>query len=223
MRSNPIFSHSIIRAVAPTGHLHTVEFHEERSKIARAEFADHSLSDSVTVYHRDVIEFGFPESVDHTADAVFLDIPAPYKCIGHVKRALKLNGGYFCNFSPCIEQTQKTCEELRKEGFNEIRTIELINNAKNVKTYSMPLPEFGVELEELVKADILPDLSKTDSGYLSTVRWPTARWYNFQRLYQNDLFTKWPTVYKPLCEPIGQVWSRDVFQNCTNVLLIKRK
>ena len=167
---NHYFSHSIIRAVAPTGHLHTVEFHEERSKIARAEFADHSLSDSVTVYHRDVIEFGFPESVDHTADAVFLDIPAPYKCIGHVKRALKLNGGYFCNFSPCIEQTQKTCEELRKEGFNEIRTIELINNAKNVKTYSMPLPEFGVELEELVKADILPDLSKTDSGYLSTVR-----------------------------------------------------
>ena len=165
-----MFSHSIIRAVAPTGHLHTVEFHEERSKIARAEFADHSLSDSVTVYHRDVIEFGFPESVDHTADAVFLDIPAPYKCIGHVKRALKLNGGYFCNFSPCIEQTQKTCEELRNEGFNEIRTIELINNAKNVKTYSMPLPEFGVDLEELVKADILPDLSKTDSGYLSTVR-----------------------------------------------------
>jgi len=161
-------SHSMIRAVAPTGHLHTVEFHEERSKIARDEFADHSLSDSVTVYHRDVIELGFPESIDHTADAVFLDIPAPYKCIGHVKRALKLNGGYFCNFSPCIEQTQKTCDELRKEGFNEIRTIELINNAKNVKTYSMPLPEFGVELEQLVKADILPDLSKTDSGYLST-------------------------------------------------------
>ena len=74
IKLEPIFSHSIIRAVAPTGHLHTVEFHEERSKIARAEFADHSLSDSVTVYHRDVIEFGFPESVDHTADAVFLDI-----------------------------------------------------------------------------------------------------------------------------------------------------
>ena len=121
-----MFSHSIIRAVAPTGHLHTVEFHEERSKIARAEFADHSLSDSVTVYHRDVIEFGFPESVDHTADAVFLDIPAPYKCIGHVKRALKLNGGYFCNFSPshCVNFGQRP----RKKKNNRPRKSRYISS-----------------------------------------------------------------------------------------------
>jgi len=50
--------------------------------------------------------------VDHKADAVFLDIPAPYKAIEHVKRALKLEGGEFCNFSPCIEQVQ-VCENIK--------------------------------------------------------------------------------------------------------------
>ena len=64
------------------------------------------FSQNITVYHRDVCAEGWPAEVDHKADAVFLDIPAPYKAIEHVKRALKLQGGEFCNFSPCIEQVQ---------------------------------------------------------------------------------------------------------------------
>ena len=142
--------HSLVRAVAPLGHVHTVELHEERAAIARAEFAEHSIGDYVTVYNRDVIAKGFPDSVDHKADAVFLDIPRPYECIDHVKRALKHSGGEFANFSPCIEQTQRTCEKLREKGFSNVRTVELVNNIRRVKTLSMPLPEFGVDYAELV-------------------------------------------------------------------------
>jgi len=29
------FSHSIIRSIIPTGHLHTFEYHEQRAQIAR--------------------------------------------------------------------------------------------------------------------------------------------------------------------------------------------
>ena len=59
-----------MRAVAPLGHVHTVELHEERAKIARAEFAEHTISDFVTVYNRDVIEKGFPEEIDHQGNAI---------------------------------------------------------------------------------------------------------------------------------------------------------
>jgi tRNA A58 N-methylase Trm61 len=33
------FSTAIIRTIAPTGHLHTFEFHKERSELARYMFA----------------------------------------------------------------------------------------------------------------------------------------------------------------------------------------
>ena len=36
-------SHAIIRTIAPTGHLHTFEFHEQRANIAREEFKTHGL------------------------------------------------------------------------------------------------------------------------------------------------------------------------------------
>jgi len=159
-------THSLVRAIAPLGHVHTVELHEERSKIARAEFAEHSISDFVTVYNRDVIENGFPESIDHKADAVFLDIPRPYECVHHVKRALKLSGGEFANFSPCIEQTQRTCDKLREHGFSNVRTVEVVNSIRRVKTLSMPLPEFGVDYDELTKAGIMPDLKDLEGGSL---------------------------------------------------------
>ena len=68
--------------MAPIGHVHTVEFHKERSEKARQEFLDHGVAKHITVYNRDVIEDGFPSETDHIADAVFFDIPAPYSAIG---------------------------------------------------------------------------------------------------------------------------------------------
>eukprot|EP00128_Syssomonas_multiformis_P007747 Colp12_sorted_trinity150504_noHs@12106 len=48
-------SHSLIRTIAPTGHLYTFEFHEQRAQKAREEFAEHKISHLVTVTHRDVL------------------------------------------------------------------------------------------------------------------------------------------------------------------------
>ena len=93
---------------------------------------------------------------------MFLDIPRPYECVHHVKRALKKSGGEFANFSPCIEQTQRTCDQLRQQGFSNVRTVELVNCIRRVKTLSMPLPDFGVDYEELtrdVKWSICPFVS----------------------------------------------------------------
>ena len=74
----------------PTGHLHTFEFHKERSEKAREEFHQHGHASCVTVTHRDVCGEGF--QLDHIVDAVFLDLPKPWECISSAKKALKKQG-----------------------------------------------------------------------------------------------------------------------------------
>lgn len=53
------FSHSIARAIGPTGKLYTFEYHEQRAEQAKKEFSDHGLSDIIQLQHRDVCKDGF--------------------------------------------------------------------------------------------------------------------------------------------------------------------
>lgn len=109
---------------------------------AREEFKNHGLGDFVTVQHRDVCSDGFTSELDGVADAIFLDLPAPYIAIEHVVKAMKSSGGRFSAFSPCIEQTQSTCVQLEKNGFIEIQTMEIIQSEQIVKEKYIPIMEF---------------------------------------------------------------------------------
>ncbi|XP_030175943.1 tRNA (adenine(58)-N(1))-methyltransferase catalytic subunit TRMT61A isoform X3 [Lynx canadensis] len=86
-------SHALIRTIAPTGHLHSVEFHQQRAEKAREEFQEHRVGRWVTVRNQDVCRSGF--GVSHVADAVFLDIPSPWEAVGHAWDALKVEGLVF--------------------------------------------------------------------------------------------------------------------------------
>ncbi|XP_058914244.1 tRNA (adenine(58)-N(1))-methyltransferase catalytic subunit TRMT61A isoform X2 [Kogia breviceps] len=134
-------SHAIIRTIAPTGHLHTVEFHQQRAEKAREEFREHRVGRWVTVRNQDVCRSGF--GVSRVADAVFLDIPSPWEAVGHAWDALKVEGGRFCSFSPCIEQVQRTCQALAACGFSELSTLEVLPQVYNVRTISLPAPDLG--------------------------------------------------------------------------------
>uniref|UniRef100_A0AAQ4NXJ6 tRNA (adenine(58)-N(1))-methyltransferase n=1 Tax=Gasterosteus aculeatus aculeatus TaxID=481459 RepID=A0AAQ4NXJ6_GASAC len=83
-------SHAILRSVAPTGHLHTVEFHQQRAEKAAEEFKEHGVDGLVTVRNQDVCKDGF--GVSGVADAVFLDIPSPWEAVRHAKAAMKRQG-----------------------------------------------------------------------------------------------------------------------------------
>ncbi|XP_075049099.1 tRNA (adenine(58)-N(1))-methyltransferase catalytic subunit TRMT61A [Mixophyes fleayi] len=139
-------SHAIIRTVAPTGHLYTVEFHQQRAEKATEEFQQHKVGHLVTVKNQDVCKNGF--GVSHVADAVFLDIPSPWEAIGHAKDALKTEGGRVCSFSPCIEQVQRTCLALTEHGFTEINTLEILLRAYDVRTVTLQIPDFGTAAED---------------------------------------------------------------------------
>ncbi|KAJ3113703.1 tRNA (adenine(58)-N(1))-methyltransferase catalytic subunit trmt61a [Physocladia obscura] len=127
------FSHSIARTIAPTGTLYTFEYHAERAAKFIEEIATHSLTSVITPTHRNVCKDGF--GLTDTADAVFLDLPSPWEAVAFAKETFKKGRvGRLCSFSPAIEQVQRTCEELEKCGFADIRMFETLIRRQDVKT-----------------------------------------------------------------------------------------
>ncbi|XP_050085589.1 tRNA (adenine(58)-N(1))-methyltransferase catalytic subunit TRMT61A [Anopheles aquasalis] len=134
-------SHYFLRAIRPSGHLHTFDFHEERCAKAREEFTAHGLGESVTVRQRDVCEQGFGPELDGKADAVFLDLPAPQLAIPHAAKAIRDEGGRICSFSPCIEQSMRVCDALAEHGFIEVQNVEVLQIEDIVRTRNVPVME----------------------------------------------------------------------------------
>jgi tRNA (adenine57-N1/adenine58-N1)-methyltransferase len=134
-------SHAIARTVAPDGHLHTFDFHQQRADMAKKEFEEHGLGDCVTAKCADACVDGF--GLEDVADAVFLDLPHPWDAVPHAQRAMKKTTGTarICSFSPCIEQVQKTCEALRQVGFNEISTVECLLKEFQVRRITVSVYE----------------------------------------------------------------------------------
>ncbi|KAJ7701423.1 tRNA methyltransferase complex GCD14 subunit-domain-containing protein [Mycena rosella] len=118
------FSHSVARSIGPSGHLWSYEFHEVRAKKAREEFAQHGMSDIVTLTHQNVCKDGF--NLTDAADSVFLDLPAPWDAIEHAKQALRKDRTTrICCFSPCMEQVLRTVSALNDAGFTGVLRVAL--------------------------------------------------------------------------------------------------
>ncbi|KAH9168994.1 tRNA methyltransferase complex subunit Cpd1 [Lactarius sanguifluus] len=141
------FTHSIARTVGSAGRVYTYEFHEARAKKAADEFALHGMSDIVTLTHRNVCKNGF--TVADTADAVFLDLPAPWEAIEYAKSALRKDRlTRICCFSPCIEQVLRTVSTLNDAGFTDITMYETLLRPHEV-TQAPPLPRIDAVSEKL--------------------------------------------------------------------------
>jgi tRNA (adenine57-N1/adenine58-N1)-methyltransferase len=149
------FTHSLARSAAPSGHVYTYEFHEERANLAAKEFTAHGMDDVVTVTCRNVCKDGF--TVVGVADAVFLDLPAPWEAIPHAVQVFKQHAyGRICTFSPCIEQVQRSRQTLVECGFAgrlfavrlcrvEIQVFECLIKSYDVRTVQV------MDVEEEVK------------------------------------------------------------------------
>ncbi|KAH9053371.1 tRNA methyltransferase complex subunit Cpd1 [Lactarius vividus] len=145
------FTHSIARTVGSAGRVYTYEFHEARAKKAADEFARHGMSDIVTLTHRNVCKNGF--TVADTADAVFLDLPAPWEAIEYAKSALRKDRlTRICCFSPCIEQVLRTVSTLNDAGFTDITMYETLLRPHEV-TQAPPLPRIDAVSEKLKRLE----------------------------------------------------------------------
>ncbi|KAG0287330.1 tRNA (adenine-N(1)-)-methyltransferase catalytic subunit trm61 [Linnemannia gamsii] len=140
------FSHSIARTIAPGGHLFTFEYHQERVAVATKEFEDHGLQDLVTIECRDVCKNGF--GLVNKADAVFLDLPAPWEAVASAKQAFRQDKvGKICTFSPCIEQISKTVTALTEQGFVDIKMYECLIRFNEVRILQISTLDEALEME----------------------------------------------------------------------------
>ncbi|KAF9097178.1 tRNA (adenine-N(1)-)-methyltransferase catalytic subunit trm61 [Mortierella sp. AM989] len=144
------FSHSIVRTLAPTGHLYTFEYHQERVNAAMKEFEDHGLSNMVTLQCRDVCKDGF--DLENKVDAVFLDLPAPWEAVASAKKAFKQDKiGKICTFSPCIEQISRTVTALNENGFVDIQMFECLIRFNEIRVIPMWTIEEAMERQRAIE------------------------------------------------------------------------
>jgi tRNA (adenine57-N1/adenine58-N1)-methyltransferase len=142
------------------GRVWSFEFHEQRHGKLVEELSDHGLDGIVQITHRDVCEGGFlVDGQSPKADAIFLDLPAPWLALPHLTRSppppiqnctgepvltkpsdapfiSALNPEapiHLCTFSPCIEQVQRTISVMRQLGWVDIEMVELAHKGLEVR------------------------------------------------------------------------------------------
>ena len=124
-----------------SGRVFSYEFHADRYIKIREEMKQHGLDQIVTVTERDVYRNGFmisengnTQSTSPSANAIFLDLPAPWQALPHLTRQGSLDDPspldphkavHICTFSPCIEQAQKTVSVLRHHGWLDIEMVAM--------------------------------------------------------------------------------------------------
>ena len=157
------FTHAAARAVyGPKGKVWSYEFHEQRVEKLREELRDHGLEEVVEINHRDVCEDGFSIG-DAQANAIFLDLPAPWLALRHLTRKGPLNPLstiHLCTFSPCIEQVQRTVSEMRALGWLEIEMVEIAAKRIEVRRERVGLQEEGLRFVNSSAATVDEALSK---------------------------------------------------------------
>jgi tRNA (adenine57-N1/adenine58-N1)-methyltransferase len=130
-------------AIKKLGKVWSFEFHEQRHEKLQKEIQDHGLDRIVQITHRDVCEGGFlVDGKSPGAEAIFLDLPAPWLALPHLARSRPSNETdptsipfvsplnpstpvHICTFSPCIEQVQRTISVMRHLGWIDIEMVEL--------------------------------------------------------------------------------------------------
>ncbi|PYH48841.1 tRNA 1-methyladenosine methyltransferase subunit GCD14 [Aspergillus saccharolyticus JOP 1030-1] len=147
------------------GQVSSFEFHEQRVGKVRQELREHGLEGLVHVTHRDVYQDGFLVGDPQTgtspkANAVFLDLPAPWLALKHLVRHPASGAEspldptspvYLCTFSPCLEQVQRTVSVLRQLSWLDISMVEVNNHRIDVKREKV-----GLEYEKVRGAVVFP-------------------------------------------------------------------
>jgi tRNA (adenine57-N1/adenine58-N1)-methyltransferase len=143
-------------AVGPEGRVVSYDRRRDFLDVARANVEASGLSDRVTFVERDVARDGF----DRTGvTSVLLDLPEPWPVFPAARSAL-VPGGSIAVYTPTYNQLERSVRELRSAGFEEVRSLELLERALHVGEGGTR-PEFEM-------------LGHT--GFLTGARWMGGPW-----------------------------------------------
>ncbi len=115
-------------AVGPTGKVVSYDRRPDFLEVARANLRWAALSDRVDFRERDVVRDGIDVG---ELDSVVLDLPEPWAVLESARRALR-PGGRVATYSPTYNQLERTVRGLRELGFDEVRSVELLERTLHV-------------------------------------------------------------------------------------------
>ncbi len=158
------------------GKVFSYEYHAERHRKVKAEMAEHGLETIVRATHRDVYQNGFlledeisQETTSPRANAIFLDLPAPWEALPHLTRGTQdgtpsaldpQSAVHICTFSPCIEQVQRTVTALRSYDWLDIEMVEVQPKRIDIRREYSGLQYEGMRGVNLFAADVDQAVSK---------------------------------------------------------------
>lgn len=107
--------------VKPGGHIYSFDVNPDFMEIAKRNLEKAGMADYVTLTRHDP-----HEGVDvREADIAIVDLGDPWTVLDQVHDALK-GSGAFVAICPTMNQIEKTATELKKSGFADIESIELL-------------------------------------------------------------------------------------------------
>jgi len=118
----------LAHAVGPTGRVYSFDRRADFLDLARRNVAFAGLAERVEFRGRDVATDGFDEA---DLDSVILDLPEPWAVAAAARTALKV-GGFLAVYVPTYNQVEQAVRAMRRERFEEVRALELIERAIHV-------------------------------------------------------------------------------------------
>ena len=118
----------LAHAVGAIGHVVSYDRRSDFLEVARRNVAQAGLSGRVRFVERDVTMDGFDES---GLDGIVLDLPEPWAALESARSALSV-GGAVATYTPTYNQLERTVRTLRALGFEEVRSLELLERPLHV-------------------------------------------------------------------------------------------
>lgn len=118
----------LAHAVGTEGHVVSYDRRPDFLEVARRNVAHAGLSDRVRFVERDVAAEGFDET---RLDGIVLDVPEPWGVLEAAHAALAI-GGAVATYTPTYNQLERTVRALRTLGFEEVRSVELLERSLHV-------------------------------------------------------------------------------------------
>jgi tRNA (adenine57-N1/adenine58-N1)-methyltransferase len=115
-------------AVGASGRVISYDRRPDFLGVARTNVADAGYSDRVEFRERDVAASGL-DATD--LDAVVLDLAEPWSVLESARTSL-LYGGRVATYTPTYNQLERTVHALRTLGFEEVRSLELLERELHV-------------------------------------------------------------------------------------------
>jgi tRNA (adenine57-N1/adenine58-N1)-methyltransferase len=113
--------------VMPTGKVYTYEKRDKHAETARKNISLAGLGDCVEVKQQDI-----EEGIDENPNVIILDLPEPWRIAENAHEVL-MRGGAIAVYNPYLEQARKSYLSLKKVGFGEVRTIEILEREIEIR------------------------------------------------------------------------------------------